>query len=260
MQPGHPVISSISLQIHPQAKIAFLNSPHPIRFDTIQPIFVKAIINPKQGMEEPLQLQTPQPPRSCSSPGPAGKSCWNLDLRVAVLLVTLAGVVILLLLYKLLQLRHRLGLARASHGLEYSSFYYRATYTLKPFTSVQDVPVKNGTAPEYTPPIQTVTAVTPAVITPVPPPPVPPQPILSLPTPALPLPAVHPTPSLPQTPRVLSLPLPLPVINTTPPSPHLSWGACSDVDVYSRIGAFRPSRLSSLSSQSTVILFEHSSL
>ncbi|KAM6902314.1 uncharacterized protein FYW49_015937 [Xenentodon cancila] len=261
MQPGHPVISSTSLQIHPQAKIAFLTSQHPVPFDTIQPIFVKAIINPKRGMEEPLQLQTPQPPRSCSSPGPAGKSCWNLDLRVAVLLVTLAGAVILLLLYKLLQLRHRLSLARARHGLEYSSFYHRATYTLKPSTSVQYVPVKNGMVPENTPPIQTVAAVTPAVITPVPPSPVPPQSALPLPSPpALPLPAVHPPPSLPPTPRVLSLPLPLPVINTTPPSPHLSWGACSDVDVYSRIGAFRPSRLSSLSSQSTVILFEHSAL
>ncbi|XP_041826126.1 arabinogalactan protein 1 [Melanotaenia boesemani] len=204
-------------------------------------------------MEQAFQPQTP-PSGSCSSPGLAGKSCWNLDLRVVILLVTLAGAIILLLLYKLLQMRHRLNLARARHALEYNSFYHRATYKLMQPTPCQDPPSKNGTIPEENPPIQTVTAVTPVVITSVLPPPVPP-PLTLPPPPALPSP-----PSPPPATRVLSFPLPLPVIHTTPPSPHLSWGACSDADVYSRIGAFRPSRLSSLSSQSTVILFEHSAL
>ena len=107
MQLGHQVTSSTSPQIPHQAETAFLRSQHPILLDNIQPILVRAIINPKRGMEEPLQPQTPLPPGNCSSPGFAGKSCWNLDLRVAVLLVTLAGAVILLLLYKLLQMRHR---------------------------------------------------------------------------------------------------------------------------------------------------------
>lgn len=61
----------------------------------------------QQGMKGPHQLHTQQPPRTTGSPGPAGKSCWSLDVRVVVLLVTLAGAVILLLLYRLLQLRHR---------------------------------------------------------------------------------------------------------------------------------------------------------
>lgn len=103
MQVGHQVTSSTSLQIPPQPKIAVLRNRHPIPLDNVQPILIRAIINPKRGMEGPLQ--TPQPPRACSSP--AGKSCWSLDVRVAVLLVTLAGAVILLLLYRLLQLRHR---------------------------------------------------------------------------------------------------------------------------------------------------------
>ncbi|XP_023144604.1 inverted formin-2 [Amphiprion ocellaris] len=268
MQFGRQVTSSTSLQIPPQPGSAAFRNRHPILLDTIQPVLVRAIINPKRGMEDPLQPQTPQPPRSCGSPGNAGKSCWNLDVRVAVLLVTLAGAVILLLLYRLLQLRHRLRLARARHALEYYSFYHTATYTLKQPTPCQEVPAKNGSLPEAAPPIQTITTVTPAVITTVPPPPakplptppiLPPPPVLQ-PPPVLSPPPVHPPPSLPPAPAVLSLPLPLPVIHTTPPSPHLSWGACSDADVYSRIGAFRPSRLSSLSSQSTVILFEHSSL
>ncbi|XP_008302136.1 inverted formin-2-like [Stegastes partitus] len=261
MQPGHQGTSTTSLQIPPQPASAIFRSRHPILLDTIHPVLAQAIINPKRGMEEPLQLQTPQPPRSCSSPGPAGKSCWSLDVRVAVLLVTLAGAVILLLLYRLLKLRHRLRLARARHALEYYSFYHTATYTLKQPTPCQELPTKNGTVPEASPPIQTITTVTPAVIAPLPPPPAPPPSALPLPTPpVLPPPPVHPPPTVPPAPAVLSLPLPLPVIHTIPPSPHLSWGACSDVDVYSRIGAFRPSRLSSLSSQSTVILFEHSSL
>lgn len=154
---------------------------------------------------------------------------------------------------------NRLNLVRAGNSLEYSGFYHSATYTLRQPTPCQNLPAKNGILPENVSPIQTVTAVTPSISTPVPPPPVTPQPPLPLPSHGvLPLPPLHPAPSLPPSPRVLSFPLP--VISTTPPSPHLSWGACSDVDVYSRIGAFRPSRVSSLSSQSTVILFEHSAL
>ncbi|XP_042250358.1 inverted formin-2 [Thunnus albacares] len=261
MQVGHQVTSSTSLQIPPQPETAILRNRQSILLDTIQPLS-QAIINPKRRMEGPVQSQTPQPPRTCSSPGQNGKSCWSLDVRVAVLLVTLAGVVILLLLYRLLQLRHRLRLARARHALEYHSFFHTGTYTLKHPTPCEDVPTKNGTVPEEdSQPIQTVSAVTPAAITPLPPPPVPLPPLLPLPTPpALLPPPLHPPPSLTPTHPVLTLPLPLPVIHTTPPSPHLSWGACSDADVYSRIGAFRPSRLSSLSSQSKVILFEHSSL
>lgn len=102
MKFGHQVTSRTSLQIPPQP---ILRNPHRILRDTDQPVLVQAIINPKQGMEGPLQ--TPQPPKPCSSPGPTGKTCWSLDVRVAMLLLTLAGVVILLLLYRLLQLRHR---------------------------------------------------------------------------------------------------------------------------------------------------------
>lgn len=107
MQAGHRVTSSTSLQIRPQpeGETAVLRNQHPFLLYTNQPSLAQAIINPKRGMEGPLQ--TPQPPKTCSSPGHAGKSCWSLDARVAVLLVTLAGAVILLLLYKLLQLRHR---------------------------------------------------------------------------------------------------------------------------------------------------------
>ncbi|XP_019965272.2 uncharacterized protein [Paralichthys olivaceus] len=253
MQIGHQVTGRTPLQIPPQPSLL------PILQDTFQPILVRAIIDPSLGMESPLQPQTPQSPRTCSSPGPAGKSCWSLDMRVAVLLLTLAGAVILLLLYRLLQFRHRLNVARARHALEYHGFYRTATYTLKhPAPPCRDLPPKNGTVPDACQPVQTVITVTPVTITPGPPPPVAIPPPLPLPPP----PALHP-PSLPPTPPVPAIPLPLPVIHTTPPSPHLSWGACSDADVYSRIGAFRASRLSSLSNlstQSKVILFEHSSL
>ncbi|KAM7369342.1 hypothetical protein PAMP_013616 [Pampus punctatissimus] len=262
MQVGHQVTSSTSLQIPPQPETAVLRNRQPTLLSTIQPFIIQAIINPKRGMEGPIQPQTAQPPRTCSSPGPAAKPCCSVDVSVAVLLVTLAGAVILLLLYRLLQLRHRLRLARARHALEYYGFFHTATYTLKHPTPCEDLPSKNGTVPEEASlPIQTVSSVTPVAITPLPPPPVPPPPLLPLPPPpALPPAPIHPSPALPPTHPVLALPLPLPVIHTTPPSPHLSWGACSDADVYSRIGVFRPSRLSSLSSQSKVILFEHSSL
>ncbi|XP_034402379.1 uncharacterized protein LOC117740230 [Cyclopterus lumpus] len=259
MPVGHQATGSTSLQIPPQPETAVLRSRHPILLDTHRPYLVQDIINPKRGMEGPLQ--TPQPPRTCSSPGPAGKSCWSLDARVAVLLVTLAAALILLLLYKLLQLRHRLMLARASHALEYYSFYHSATYTLKHAASCHDLPTKEGAVPDATPPEQTVTTVKHAVIAPLPPPPVHSPPPLPLPPhPVLPPPQRQTPPTLTLTPPTLAFPLHLPAIHTAPPSPHLSWGACSDADVYSRIGAFRPSRLSSLSNQSKVILFEHSSL
>lgn len=141
----------------------------------------------------------------------------------------------------------RLRLAGARHALEYSSFYHSATYRLLQPTACQDPPTKNGAIPEAPPPL--VQTITQTVITS----PAPPAPTLPLP----PTPRVPRPPPAPQTPRVLSLPLPPPLIQTTPPSPHLSWGACSEADLYSRIGAFRSSRLSS---QSTVILFEHSAL
>uniref|UniRef100_UPI0037E7A209 uncharacterized protein n=1 Tax=Semicossyphus pulcher TaxID=241346 RepID=UPI0037E7A209 len=263
MQMGHWVTSSTSLQIPPQPETPLLRNRHLTLLDTIQPPVVQAIINPKRGMEG--SLQTPQPPRTCSSPGAAGKSCWNLDVRVVVLLVAVAAVVILLLLYRLLQLRHRLRMARASHALEYNSFFHSATYTLKHPAQCQDLPAKNGSIPEAPPPVPTLTPVTPAVsVITLPPPPMPSPPPLPLPPPpVLPPSPLHTPPSLPPAAPVLAFPLPLPLIHTTPPSPHLSWGACSDADVYSRIGAFRPSRLSSLSNisnQSKVILFEHSSL
>lgn len=157
----------------------------------------------------------------------------------------------------------RLRLARARHALEYYSFFHTATYTLKHPAPFQDLPAKNGTIPEPSepPPVQTETEVSTTVITPLPPPSTPsPSPLPLPPPPLQPPPPLHFPPSLPPTTSVLAFPLPLPVIRTTPPSPHLSWGACSDADVYSRIGAFRPSRLSSVSNQSKVVLFEHSSL
>lgn len=101
MQIGHHVTASTPLQIPSQPSL------HPILVDTIQPVLIQALISPQRVMEGSVQPQTPQPPRTCGSSGPAGKSCWSFDVRVAVLLLTLAGFVILLLLYKLLQLRHR---------------------------------------------------------------------------------------------------------------------------------------------------------
>ncbi|XP_020491740.1 uncharacterized protein [Labrus bergylta] len=255
MRVVYQVTSSTSLQIPPQPQTPVFR--HPTLPDTIQPAVAQAIINPKRGMEGPLQ--TPQTPRACSS---GGKSCWSLDVRVVVLLVAVAGVVILLLLYRLLQLRHRLRMARAIHALEYHSFFHSATYTLKHPEPCLDLPAKNGLLPETIPPVHTVSQVIPtATVTPLPPPPMSSPPPLPLPPPpALPPPPLHAPPSLPPAAAVLPFPFPLPMIHATPPSPHLSWGACSDVDVYSRIGAYRPSRLSSISNQSKVILFEHSSL
>ena len=151
----------------------------------------------------------------------------------------------------------RLRLARARHALEYYSFFHSATYTLKHPTSTQSQSSQSSKfpLPEATPALPNVTEVTPTVMVPMPPSARDPRPTLLLPPPP-----VVPPPSCPPNPPVVRFPLTLPLIEATPPSPHLSWGACSDADVYSRIGAIRPSRLSSMSNQSKVILFEHSSL
>lgn len=92
------VTGRTSLQIPPQPAVPDPNGD--------QPYQAQSIISPERGMEVPLQTVAP-PTKACTSPGPAGKSCWNLDIRVAMSVLTLAGVVILLLLYRLLQMRHR---------------------------------------------------------------------------------------------------------------------------------------------------------
>lgn len=151
---------------------------------------------------------------------------------------------------KLCPMSCRLRLARARNTLEYYSFFHCATYTLKHPQPTQDQSTKIHIS-ESPPPLQNVT---PSVIVTLPPPSEDPPPPLQLPQPP-----VMPPPSLLPPPPVIGLPLPPPVIQSTPPSPHLSWGAHSDADVYSQIGVFKPSRLSSLSNHSKVILFEHSS-
>lgn len=151
----------------------------------------------------------------------------------------------------------RLRLAGARNALEYHSFHHSATYTLRHAASFEDLANKKAPDPEAAPESdQTATTVTCAVIKPLPPPLLHSPPPLPLPPHPFPPPPMHQNPpTLTLTPSVLAFALP--AIHTNPPSPHLSWGACSDADVYSRIGAFR---LSSLSNQSKVILFEHSSL
>ncbi|XP_077479790.1 uncharacterized protein LOC144091379 [Stigmatopora argus] len=197
-------------------------------------------------------METGQAPRACSSSEASGKSCWSLEVRVVMILVIAAGVVILFLLYRLLQTRHRLKMASARHALEYYSFYHTATYTFKHPLSFEKL--KNGSVPRTVAPVSTVALATPVVTAPLPPLPV--ALSASMPLPSAP---VHPSvPSLQMTPPFLA---PTAAVDhTVAASPHLSWGACSDVDVYSRIGTYRPSRLSSLSTNSKVILFEHSSL
>ncbi|KAL7844201.1 hypothetical protein SRHO_G00227400 [Serrasalmus rhombeus] len=162
--------------------------------------------------------------------------CWGLELKVAIILMTLAGLLILALLYRILLLRHKLRMAQARNSLEYFGFYHMAHYSLKELNL---------------PPV-----VTPMVTSPPPDPHTPPQaspppsPVLPAPPPVIP--PLIPLPPPPPPPPPL-LPPPHPIIFTTPPSPH------SDAEVYSRIGALRPSRLSSVS-QTQVVLFEHSSL
>ncbi|XP_055087822.1 uncharacterized protein LOC129457386 [Periophthalmus magnuspinnatus] len=213
---------------------------------------MRAFTNPKCGV-----VSHPTTPAPSPCPGREGS---DGDVILAVLLVTVAGVAVLLLLFRLLQLRHRLKMARARHALEYYGFYHSATYRFQHVPLYKDE-AKMGTksCPGPGPPlIHTVTSQTPLMS-------VPPLPVTP-PGQALPLyqatPFVEPMPLIipplvvPATPSLL----PPPVRLTTPPSPHLSWGACSDAELYSRVGAYRSSRLSSLSSQSRVILFEHSSL
>ncbi|CAL8276439.1 unnamed protein product [Merluccius merluccius] len=210
MATNHEVTSSgASLQIPTQHE----HHRHPGHPKPTRLLVPSPIINPKRGTDGATQTQAPKPPRACSTPGSL-KTCWNLDMKVAVLLVTIAGAVILLLLYRLLRLRHRLRMARCQPALEYYRFYHGATYTLKHPEVPPASPSKNGNIPDASPP-------------------------------------------QPPTPPFLTLP----VSHATPPSPHMSWVAGSDVvEVYSRIGAFRPSRLSSISSSTQVVLFEHSSL
>ncbi|XP_023842925.1 PR domain zinc finger protein 2 [Salvelinus sp. IW2-2015] len=246
------VTSGTPLQIPPQP---VPKNRHPILLYSIQPLLRETVIS-KEGHPHPQ----PDSPQTCGTQGP-GQSCWSLDVRVAVLLAIVAGALILILLYRLLQLRHRLRLAQARHALEYYSFYHTATYTLKDPRLPQILPT-NGDAIEVTP---VANPVAPIVVTPVPPPPVSPPPTLPLPPPpilSLPprLPSPSSTASTPSPTLFLTLSPSAPAHHPHhPTSPHQSWGASSDAEVYSRIGAFRPSRLSSLS-RSQVILFEHSSL
>lgn len=205
----------------------------------VQPA-VRAFANPKRGQE----VSHPAP-----SPCP-GREGADVNMRLAVLLVTLAGVAVLLLLYRLLQLRHRLKMARARHALEYYGFYHSATYRLRHIPLHEDE-AKAGTKSSRGPAL--VQAVTPPAVVLTSLPSMPSPPMTRLPR-ELAAPLFIPPLVVPATPSLL---LPPPVSQATPPSPHLSWGACSDADLYSRIGAFRSSRLSS---QSRVILFEHSAL
>ncbi|KAG9265547.1 uncharacterized protein LOC111193852 [Astyanax mexicanus] len=199
----------------------------------------------------PILLKTdhlPSPVGPASSQGCGRNSggahgCWGLEVKVAIVLVALAGLLILALFYRILILRHRLRVAEARNALEYSGFYHMAQYSLKELD-----------LPPVTPPVVT------ALITQQPPTPSeapsPPPPDIASPSPPLPpaeiVPPVLPLP--PPPPPLPPMPPPShPIIFTTPPSPH------SDVEIYSRIGALRPSRLSNLS-QTQVVLFEHSSL
>ncbi|KAK0133402.1 hypothetical protein N1851_031087 [Merluccius polli] len=265
MATNHEVTSSgASLQIPTQHE----HHRHPGHPKPTRLLVPSPIINPKRGTDGATQTQAPKPPKACSTPGSL-KTCWNLDMKVAVLLVTIAGAVILLLLYRLLRLRHRLRMARCRPALEYYRFYHGATYTLKHPGVPPASPSKNGNIPDVTAPIQTITLAPKSTFMDPPPPPLPlmstphplpPPPLLPLPPPPVLL-RTPPTPPPPLLLRRTSSPeasppqpptppfLTLPVSHATPPSPHMSWVAGSDVvEVYSRIGAFRPSRLSSISS------------
>ncbi|XP_065142872.1 uncharacterized protein [Paramisgurnus dabryanus] len=154
------------------------------------------------------------------------QDCWDFELTLAVLLMVLAGLLILLLLYWVLLLRHRLRVAQAGNALEYFGFYHMAQYDLK--EPVPPLPPQGSSSAVAIPSLP------------------------SLPQPPSNHPPVHLTP-----PPLLYLPQPM--IHTTPPSPHPSCGAGSDAEVYARIGHLRPSRPSS-ANQAQVILFEHSAL
>lgn len=157
-------------------------------------------------------------------------ACW--EINVVLLLVVLVGLVILVLFYCVLLLRHKLRLAQAGNALEYFGFYHMANYSLKHIPDPPGLPSVN-TDPHVMVPLCSL------------PPPV------VLCHPVIP-PLLPPPPSLSSRPPSV-VPLPHPIIYTTPPSPQ------SDAEVYSRIGTLRPSRYSSVS-QTQVVLFEHSSL
>ncbi|XP_051533118.1 uncharacterized protein LOC127428660 [Myxocyprinus asiaticus] len=159
--------------------------------------------------------------------------CWGLELNMAMLLMVLAGLLILVLLYRVLLLRHRLRVAQAGNALEYFGFYHMAQYDLK---QPGQPPL-----PEAAPQVSTSSVTIPS------------------PSPVIRPPSIHPPLHLSPPPPAHLLYLPLPIIHTTPPSPHPSCGAGSDAEVYSRINVLRPSRPSSVS-QTQVILFEHSAL
>ncbi|KAK7895742.1 hypothetical protein WMY93_021067 [Mugilogobius chulae] len=141
-------------------------------------------------MECPLQAGGGPP---APSPCP-GKESAAADTRLAVVLVTAAGLTVLLLLYRLLQLRHRLRVARARHALEYYGFYHSATYRLPHVPLYEDEP-KTGPGPGPGPG---------------------PAPGTSLSPPAIVVTSLPPVPAPPTT-------RPSPA-QATPPSPHLSWG------------------------------------
>ncbi|XP_031433540.1 proline-rich receptor-like protein kinase PERK2 [Clupea harengus] len=260
-----------------------------------------------RGQLSPPLGSSPQAPCVASVLPP---TCWTLEVAAVVLLMTVAGVAILILLYMVLLLRHRLKVAQAGNTVEYWGFFRSARYSLKeprppqvfPVPTTVVTPGPDVTAPpviESKPLADLPPCVSLAQHQPPPPywepPPSlsptssgqsPPNPSTQLRTSPLPprftksLPPVAapvlrttsvpiiPFPSLPRPLHLksqASLPLrplsaqPHPHIYTTPPSPHLSWGACSDVDVYSRVGSMTLSRPASRS-QTQVILFEHSAL
>lgn len=180
---------------------------------------------PTESINRNLSVLADVPPRKNQSSVGCRTSalprvCWDFQLSLAVPFIVLAGILILVLLYWVLLLRHRLRIAQAGNALEYFGFYRIAQYDLKQ----PNLPVVMTSPPS-----------------PSPSPPPPPHP-----------PVFHVTP--PPPPLLYVTP---PVIHTTPPSPHPSCGAASDAEVYSRIGVLRPSRHSSVS-QTQVILFEHS--
>ncbi|KAL2099758.1 hypothetical protein ACEWY4_004152 [Coilia grayii] len=262
------------------------------------------------------------PPLGTSSQAPCMVSvlpatCSRLEVSVVVFLLTAAAVAILVLLYWVLLLRHRLKVAQARHAVEYWGFFRSARYNLKepglpeafPLPVMDITPAANGVAPHATDSKPQLSTPPPPPEPPAQPPSPPPysesascqlsasassgfsppcsstqlQPPQALPSPAatkraspapspvlrptstpttIPFPSLprplHPLPPPPTPPRPLSA-HPHPYIYTSPPSPYLSWGACSDVDVYASVGSIRLSRTSS-GSQTQVILFEHSAL
>lgn len=142
---------------------------------------------------------------------PPAPSCW--DTNTALLVVVLAGFLVLVLLYQVLHLKHKLRMAQAGNALEYFGFYHMAQYSVKKV----DTAVKVA---DPCPPPAVITVDTTHHV----------SPILPLPTP----------------PSSAGRP-PQPIIYTTPPSPP------TDAAVYSRIGALRLSRISGVSQAQVVL-------